>query len=285
MFEKDNYKISMINRDGLELRGYYNKVNSKQCVVAFCGFGGNCDKIFCAIAEQCEKNNISFLFGNTQGSYVRKTLKRHLPDGSIVEVEKGAFNEDFDECVSGMSQWIDYAVKEDFEQLYLIGASIACNRIVNYLNHYQYPNNIKKIILLCPQHLRPQTDINMLNETEKMMAENRPENILKDKFFGYCEVTARTYYNISHNDQLDNLPYLTGGNFDMLKNIQLPIRVVMGSVDEGVVGYTDKSAKDCMEVLKNNAQDLNYEIIEGGRHNFKNKEQQVGETVIKYVIE
>lgn len=125
----------------------------------------------------------------------------------------------------------------------------------------------------------------MLNETEKMMAENRPENILKDKFFGYCEVTARTYYNISHNDQLDNLPYLTGGNFDMLKNIQLPIRVVMGSVDEGVVGYTDKSAKDCMEVLKNNAQDLNYEIIEGGRHNFKNKEQQVGETVIKYVIE
>lgn len=99
MFEKDNYKISLINRDGLELRGYYNKVNSKQCVVAFCGFGGNCDKIFCAIAEQCEKNNISFLFGNTQGSYVRKMLKRHLPDGSIVEVEKGAFNEDFDECV------------------------------------------------------------------------------------------------------------------------------------------------------------------------------------------
>ena len=38
MFEKDDYKISIINRDGLELKGYYKKVNDDKCVVAFCGF-------------------------------------------------------------------------------------------------------------------------------------------------------------------------------------------------------------------------------------------------------
>ena len=40
MFVKDEHKIKLINRDGLELSGYYNKTDNDKCVVAFCGFGG-----------------------------------------------------------------------------------------------------------------------------------------------------------------------------------------------------------------------------------------------------
>ena len=284
MFKKDDYKIKLVNNKGLELKGYYSKVSDKKCVVAFCGFGGNCDKAFCTIAEKCLENNISFLFGNTQGSYVRKELKQYDSNGDYVMVEKGAFNEDFDECVKDLSEWVDFAQSEGYEELYLLGASIACNRIVNYLNNYDYPKTIKKVILECPQNLGPQLDPKMLLEAEKLMSENKPNVVLEDKFFGYCDVTAKTLYNMANNKELDNLPYLTNGDFIMLKNIHLPIRVVIGSIDEGIVCYRNESVESFMDILKKNSNDLNYVIIRDGKHNFKHKENELAEEVIKYVL-
>lgn len=284
MFQKEDYIIKMINRDGLELKGYYDKVNNKKCVVAFCGFGGNCDTSFCAIAEKCIENNISFLFSNTQGSYVKKELKKHLQNNGVIMVEKGAFNEDFDECVKDLSEWIEFATKEGFEEIYLLGASIACNRIVNYLNNFNYPQSIKKVILECPQNLKPQLPSTMIEEADELMSENLPNNILTDKFFGYCEVTAKTIYNMVHNKNLDNLPYLIKGDFSMLKNISLPIRVVIGSQDEGIVCHSDKSVNYFMDILKENSNNLEYTIIDGGRHNFKHKENELADAVLSYII-
>ena len=284
MFEKDDYKISIINRDGLELKGYYKKVNDDKCVVAFCGFGGNYDKSFCTLAEKCIENNVSFLFGNTQGSYVKNEMKQHLTNNEVVIVEKGAFNEDFDECVKDLSEWISFAEQEGFKELYIVGASIACNRIVNYLNKFSYPDIIKKIILQCPQDIRPQVDEHLLREAELYVSQNLYDHILTDKFFGYCDITAKTCYNLAHNNELNNLPYLTNGDFNMLKSIKLPIRVIIGSIDEGIVYYSDKDAKYFMDILKNNSCDLSYTIIEGGRHNFKNKEEELAIATIKYVL-
>ena len=157
-------------------------------------------------------------------------IKNHLKDicqnGEIVSEEKGAFNEDFDECVKDLNEWVNFASAQGFKELYLVGASIACNRIVNHLNFYSYPKNIKKVILLCPQHLHPQIDENMIKEAELYMSINMSDKILTDKFFGYCDVTAKIYYNIAHNLKLDNLPYLTNGDFTMLKNLKLTLRII-----------------------------------------------------------
>ena len=45
--------------------------------------------------------------------------------------------------------------------------------------------------------------------------------------------------------------------------------------DEGIVLYSDKSSKYYMEILKQNYENLKYEIIENCRHNFKNNEQEL----------
>lgn len=88
-------------------------------------------------------------------------------------------------------------------------------------------------------------------------------------------MTAKTYYNIAHNLKLDNLPYLTNGDFTMLKNLKLTLRIIIGANDEGIVLYSDISAKYYMEILKQNYENLKYEIIENCRHNFKNNEQEL----------
>ncbi len=142
----------------------------------------------------------------------------------------------------------------------------------------------KKIILECPQNLGPQLPSKMMEEAEALMSKNLQNKILTDKFFGYCEVTAKTIYNMAHNNSLDNLPYITNGDFSMLKNINLPIEVVIGSEDEGIVCYKNKSVNYFMDILKENSNDLDYTIIEGGRHNFKHKESELSEAVISYIL-
>lgn len=123
-----------------------------------------------------------------------------------------------------------------------------------------------------------------MEEAEALMSKNLQNKILTDKFFGYCEVTAKTIYNMAHNNSLDNLPYITNGDFSMLKNINLPIKAVIGSEDEGIVCYKNKGVNYFMDVLKGNSNDLDYTIIEGGRHNLKDKESELAEAVISYIL-
>lgn len=74
MFIKDDYKIKIIQADGIELKGYYCEKDKNRCVVCFAGLGGNCDRMFSAIADKAITNNLRFLFANTQASYiVRRT--------------------------------------------------------------------------------------------------------------------------------------------------------------------------------------------------------------------
>ncbi len=120
--------------------------------------------------------------------------------------------------------------------------------------------------------------------SRSLNVKNLQNKILTDKFFGYCEVTAKTIYNMAHNNSLDNLPYITNGDFSMLKNINLPIKVVIGSEDEGIVCYKNKSVNYFMDILKENSNDLDYTIIEGGRHNLKDKESELAEAVISYIL-
>ncbi len=284
MFEKDKFQVKILNREGLQLKGYFQKINNDKCLVNFCGFGGCCDKVASAIAEACERSNISFLFGNTQGSYDRKVLKLFDENGNYVKVEKGACYEDFDKCVGDVSDWLKFAEKEGFKEIYLTGASIACNRIINYLNKYEFSDKIRKIVLICPQNVRPQIDLKMFEEAKKFVSLNQENQVLTDKFFGYCDVTAKTYFNMMTNNELDNLPYLENRSFDMLKNVKLPIRVVIGSEDEGIVDFSDKSAEYYMNILKNHHHDLKYKIVEEARHNFKNKEQELAETVLSFIL-
>ncbi len=283
MFNKDEHEIKIINEENIELVGYFCHSNKKECVVAFCGFAGNCDKYFCEIANECQNNDMSFLFGNTQGSYVYKHLVKHDENGTKTKVLKGAFNEDFDKCINDIHMWLNFASNQGFEKIYLVGASIACNRIIKYLNEYKFSENIEKIVLLCPQNLRPQLDKEMIEEAKTLVKNWQGEQILTKKFFGYCEVCARTFLNMATNDNLDNLPYLENRNFNCLKNIKLPVKVIMGSIDQGIINHSKKSAEMLMNILQKNNGNLQYFIIKDANHNFKNKEHELAKKVIQMI--
>ena len=249
MIEKDDFEIKKVNKEGVQLKGYYLPKESSKCVVSFAGFAGNCDNLFCNILETCDKNDVGFLFGNTKGCYETKDLKVYLEDGTKVKKTFGACFEDFDSTIDDMIFWIEYVKQLGYKEIYLVVASISCNKVVKLLNQYQ-TEEIKKVVILCPQDISPQLDKNMLKEAEENMNNNEPEKVLTDKLFGFCSVCSRTFYNMATRSDINNIPYLTdGGDFSLFKNINLPILGIIGTKDQGLM---DKAAEDCMEIIANN---------------------------------
>lgn len=272
-FLKENHEIKIQNRQGVELKGYYLKNQKPACVLAFAGFCGTCDKMFCKIIEEAEKAGLDFLFANTTASYERKIIKKHCQDGSITKVESGGCFENYRETIRDMKCWLEFL--KDYKTIYLIGASLACNRIVKFLNLYSCPN-LKKLVLICPQDLKSQADKNLLDEARRKCE----REILSGKVFGEFEISAKTYLDLFDNDDLDNLAYFSKSQLKDLQNIKIPIFSIIGSDDQGLKGL---DAKKAMAVLQNNSKNMKTAVIDGATHSFRNFEQELAEEIVKFL--
>ncbi len=284
MFIKDNYKIKIFQRDGIELKGYYCENNKDTCVVSFAGLGGTCDNMFCTIADEVINSGLSFLFANTQASYKVKELKQKLADGETKLVLRGGAYEDYDDTIKDMMEWVEYIVNKGFKKIYLVGASLACNRLVSLLNAKQYPN-VKKLILICPQDISVQVDKQMISEAKENLTANKGEEILTQKLFGYCEICGRTYYDLFSRKDINNLPYLTtDADFNMLEKIDIPILSIIGGCDQGL-DYSSLSPEEAMERLQKHNSNIQYKIIANAKHSFKNYEEELAKYIVQYLKE
>lgn len=284
MFIKDDYKIKLIQREGIELKGYYCENDKNSCVIGFAGLGGTCDNMFCAIADEVINSGLSFLFANTQASYKIRELKQKLNDGSTKLVLRGGAYENYDNTIKDMIEWVEYIYNKGFKQIYLIGASLACNRLVSLLNTKQFPN-IKKMILICPQDISVQVDEEMMAEAKANIIANKGEEILTQKLFGYCEICGRTYNDLFSRKDINNLPYLTkDADFSMLEKIDIPIVSIIGECDQGL-SYSNLSAYDAMQQLQQHSDNMQYEVIANAKHSFKNYEDELAKCVVKYLKE
>lgn len=284
MFNKDDFKIKLIQREGIELKGYYCERNKDCCVVCFAGLGGTCDNLFCEIADEVTNCGMSFLFGNTQASYKIRELKQKLNDGSKRLILRGGAFEDYDETIKDMIEWVEYVCNKGFKQIYLVGASLACNRLVSLLNIRKF-SSVKKLVLICPQDISAQVDNSMLSEAKEFIANNKGDELLTQKVFGYCEICGRTYYDLFVRKDINNLPYLSkDAGFDMLSKIDIPILSVIGECDQGL-SYSNLSAEEAMKILQRHNAKLQYKIIKNARHSFKNYEKDLAKCILTYLKE
>ena len=282
MFIKDDYKIKILNQSGIELKGYYYNNNSNSCVVGFAGLGGTCDNMFCAIANRVTEKGISFLFGNTQASYKVKELKQHAVNGEVKTVLRGGAYENYDDTINDMMCWVNFALRQNYENIFLIGASLACNRLISMLNK-ECPEKIKKLILICPQDMHIQIDCDMLKEAEENIKSGEGDKLLSSKVFGYCEICGRTYKEIFTRKDINNIPYLSAlQDFSMFSKINLPILSVIGSEDQGL-SYLPISAMEAMKILRNNNKNLQFSIVNGASHSFKGYEDGLAKIITQYL--
>lgn len=283
LFDRQSAKVKILRADGVQLKGYFAGENNKSCVLCFAGLGGSLGTVFSEIAEESLARGLSFLFGNTEASYIVKDLKKFNPDGGEGVVTRGGAYEHYDDTISDMLLWVKFLEERGFENIYLAGMSLACNRLVHMLENLNNPK-FKKLVLICPQDIQYQSDPEMLEEARKNVARGEGEKLLSKKIFGFSDVSGRTYLELFTDPKVNNFPYLTLEKFEFLKDFHNPIYAIIGDRDQGLENYADVSAGEVITRLKNSYND-NFlgEVLTGASHSFKGFERLLAKKVVDFL--
>ena len=274
--------IRIKNADNVILKGVYSKINKKDCCIYFHGFAGCYDSLAKSVHEKLKQNKISFLFGYTQGYGIIYPMKKEI-NGLAQEINCGGCYEYLDNYSCDYDAWFNFLKEEKYENIYVITHSLACNKIIDYLNKNKV-NNIKKIFMLAPQDLTQiiyQYPLN-INKALENLKSNKSEEILPEKFLGFCDICSRTFLSFSSECKLHNIQYKNSNfKFEKLNNIKIPIFAIIGQKDEGLKQY---NAKECMEFVKKNVPLFDYKIIKNAKHTFKNNLDELNNIIINKII-
>lgn len=282
LFDRERAKIKIKRADGVQLKGYFAGGNAKSCVLCFVGLGGSLGRVFTAIAESCLNNGLSFLLGNTEASYIIKELKKINSDGSEEFVTRGGAYEHYDQTIKDMLLWVKYLEDRGFENIYLVGMSLACNRLVYMLERFNNPK-FKKLVLICPQDIQYQKNPKLLEEAKENVKRGLGERLLTNKIFDFCDVCGRTYLELFTDPKINNFPYLTLDKFEFLTSFNKPIFACIGENDQGLK-CGDVPAEEVMKRLKKSYNySFEYKVLEGASHSFKGYEEALAECVMDFL--
>lgn len=276
--------IEVETKSGTKLYGcLYGEQYQDTCVIIT---NGNCGNIFenkflQIVGEELEKNKISFVYAHNSGAFHRMDpkTKNGKPIGNTYEL--------FDDCLEDLQAYITWAKQQGYKHIILGGHSYGANKVVYYLSKNQN-ETIQKYILISP------TDTGQLKEHEKLSAEelmplalkfkqeNKLDAILPIPFDNYNFYTAEAFLDFINNQNAKNLPiHSKTGNWKQLKMIKQSGLFVMGENDSFAFGDT----LNHLQTINTNSKNKNntVAVIENCGHTFRNKEQELACTILKFV--
>ena len=276
-------EIKIINDNNIILKGKYFKVSEKKCCIFFHGFAGHFGSMAEDLQKKCNDNGISFLFGYTTGYKTIYPMKKKV-NGEKIEIVQGGCYENLENYYFDYKAWFDFLKRENYDDIYVVGHSLACNKIIDYFSKYEI-DEVKKIVMLAPQDLSKiiYTQKNNISQAKLFMINNKENEILSEKFLGFCPISAKTFLSFGRECFLHNLKYKNANfKYQKLKHIKKPIYIFIGENDEGLNGV---SADKYMQRIIKNTNNIQYQVMENCNHTFKNHTNVLAEKVIKFILE
>ncbi len=282
MIDKEKASVYLKNSQGVELKGYFFPNNSSTCVLCIPGFGGAFGASFVNLCEKCLENGYDFLFCHTQGSYTQKQLKKYNNDGSFEYVMRGGCYEDFDNVIPDIDAWINFIKDKNYNNIYLVGASLGCDKIVKYISEKTI-KNLKKIVFMCPQDIAARFDKDMLEEARQNLKNNEPYKILSKLFLDFCPISSKTQYDLVCREDIHNFMYLHDNpSFPNLNKINVPVLCIIGTKDQGLT-CGNKTPQFYMELLRKNIKNCTIEFVDGAKHNFSGYENELNTKILDFL--
>ena len=243
--------------DGIEMVGilYKPEETSNTIVIHVHGLCGNFyeNRFLDTLAKTYTNKGISFLTFNNRGTnFISELLK-----GNEFEIIDGCY-EKFIDCLLDIEGAINYAKEKGYKNIILEGHSYGCNKVIYYYDKKR-DESIKKIVLLAPCDI-PQECIKYLSQEEYEIAKRESTRL------------------VSEGKKNDFIRYVDGvnGKSEILNNIDIPVLVIFGDIDECVLtqdietvkGYLNKNIKNC-----------DIQIIEDADHSYTDKYEELGEII------
>ena len=277
--------------DGIHLDGILNKCDttSKKILIQIHGMTSNCfkdrDK---TIAKKVNEIGIDVLDFNNRGSDVVRYIKN-----DNVTLLAGMAYEKVEDCYCDVVGAIEFALNLGYEEIYLQGHSLGSTKVVYTYNKLQKEdskllNNIKGIILLSLVDIAGVIDADANKEYLSLAEEKAKKGEIMDLMPFKCfihPISVKSFLQYTkHNESFDFARYSkTDDKFEILNNIQCPIFMRWGNVNELI----KQDAKDLAEFMKQKITNSNKNIsyIDGADHSYHGKFEQLAEEIKQFLGE
>ena len=284
-----NNLVEFQAQDGIILDGYIHKSNenNQAILIEIHGMGSNCfksrEKI---IANEVEKLNIDSLCFNTRGSEIVKTIKNINGTKKLA----GTAYENIEESYYDILGAIKYAISLGYTTIYLQGHSLGATKIVYTYNKMQTENNeyvkfIKGLILLSLVDVPNLVKSSVTSEFMDYVNQNKEKSMELIPVGGFVHfMSIHTILQYLNNKNIDFAPYNDKTNkFEILNNINIPIFIRWGSVNELIIMSAPQQVEFMNEKIVNSKKNIGF--IDGGNHSYKGKEQVLAQEIYKFLKE
>ena len=278
-----NQKLVRINSiDGIEQPGilYTPNEDTNKIVIHVHGLNGNFyeNRFIDTLAKTFTSKDYAFLTFNNRGNgFITELLK-----GNEFTIIGGSL-ERFKDCILDIGGIVRWVKENGYSEIILEGHSYGCNKVLYYYNHKK-DNCIKKIILLAPcdipaeciKFLSKEEYIRLKEKSTKLVNENNENELIDFSVMANGKISSGTYYyDFLPNGENDFIRYRDGidGRSKLLNNIDIPILIIFGDIDECVLTKPINIVKN---YLINNISDCNIQIIKGADHLYTNKYDELG---------
>jgi pimeloyl-ACP methyl ester carboxylesterase len=282
----------VLTDDGLELQGLFMvpaRGPSDTTVIHTHGLDGNFyeNRFIDHLANECTGAGVNFITFNNRGhDYISDFIVEDPKSGETSYVQIGGIYEMFEDCISDISAWIEFAASRGTRRFVFQGHSHGALKSVYFLSQVDLPG-AAGLILLSPsddfgkqrEDLGPKFD-EALGLSQNLVGEGRELELMPHGMFHY-PISARSYLDIYRPGSpvgLFNLSRTDRREFPELEAITVPVLTVVGSVEEQFIGEPDAFLRSANMVLCN-ADGFEGTIVEGAPHNYLGFGREVGERV------
>lgn len=280
--------------DGIKLNGFnYKSENAgKKIIISIHGMATNCmKKREETIAQKVNKIGWDYLAFNNRGHDLVNYCYRENGEKIIA----GTAFEEISDSYFDILGAINWATENKYEEIYLLGHSLGCTKIVYTYHKFVEEKNtntlesIKGIILLSmvdiPMALQIYLKENfapMLTYAKNMEREHLETLLMPEEAFIH-PISIKTFLRYSRdNNDIDFAKYSDETyEFKELNEIKVPLFMRWGNNRELII----QDAKDLCQMLQSKIQNKSKSIsyIEGADHSYTGKEEEVADEIVSFL--
>ncbi len=281
--------------DGLELHGllYEPDKPTKSVLVHVHGMAGNFykNKFVDFIAKELTSNDIAFcVFSNRGCEHIKDTYK--YEEGKKPKIVRiGNTYEKFEESLLDIKTFIDFVSDKGFSNIHLSGHSLGSPKVVYYVTE-KNDQRIKSLLLISPADMlglvRDEPDMfsKQIAEAQKLIQNDKEDQILSDLLWGNNPISANTYINLFSDNAKDAIFnfYNPNDKLETLNKISIPTYAVMGRKDDALTISIEKTYSRLEDALVNSPK-VKTEILGDATHGYRDYEQKLATAIMTWLTE
>ncbi len=277
--------------DSVELRGWLSNQEGNSCVIHMHGMSGNGYENYFLdnLRVMFEKNNISFFTIDSRGSGIYNSFWMSGKENAWGEGTKlgGSAYEIFEESKFDIQGAINYLETLGKTKFILMGHSLGGSKVVSFLAS-EKSSDVIGAILLAPTDMvgwantDPNNQKYLLN-AKQLIADGKGEELVgAECWLDKTPLSAQTYPTICEAGIAVDI-YGEKAGISPLGNVDLPMLIVYGDIDIGIIkidGSMDKWLERVNKIKNKNTQ---ISVIKNASHSFKKHEVEMTEAVEKFI--